>query len=269
MESLTQWVDSAPLLLVGVLASLAASLGTGLGALPVFAIRRVSARSQDVLMSVAAGIMLAATAYSLVQPALHEAEVAGASAIGAAARVGLSMLLGAAVILFIHQHAPHEHFIKGPDTRAVDAHRLRQVWLFVIAITLHNFPEGLSVGVGFGGEQASNGLLLTSAIFIQNMPEGFVVALALLSQGYTRSKAVLIACATGLVETFGGLFGATVVTLASAVLPWGLGFAAGAMLFVVSHEIIPETHRGGYESHATFGLIAGFAGMLLLTAVFV
>lgn len=263
-----QWVETAPLLLVGVVASLAASLGTGLGALPVFAIRQVSTRSQDVLMSVAAGIMLAATAYSLVQPALHEAEIAGAGAVGAAARVGLSMLLGATVILLIHHHAPHEHFIKGPDTRAVDAHRLRQVWLFVIAITLHNFPEGLSVGVGFGGERASNGLLLTAAIFIQNMPEGFVVALALLGQGYTRGRAVLIACATGLVETFGGLVGATVVTLASAVLPWGLGFAAGAMLFVVSHEIIPETHRGGYESHATFGLIAGFAGMLLLTAAF-
>lgn len=266
MEALRSWIETAPILLVGVLASLAASFGTGLGALPVVAIQRVSVRAQDLLMSVAAGVMLAATAYSLVEPGLEEAARQTGSGFGGAAVISLAVLAGAAVILFIHRHAPHEHFIKGFDNPGVDPTRLREVWLFVIAITLHNFPEGLSVGVGFGGGRVENGMALTSAIFLQNLPEGFVVALALLGQGYTRSRAVLIACGTGLVETVGGLVGATAVSLADALLPWGLGFAGGAMLFVISHEIIPETHRNGHEADATFGLIAGFVGMLLLEA---
>lgn len=265
MEALRLWMDSASPLVVGALASFAASLGTSVGALPVFGIPRASARTQDILMSIAAGIMLAATVYSLVEPALVESQAQGAGAVSAALQVGLSVLLGAVVILFIHHHAPHEHFIKPRDTDA-DPTRIRQVWLFVIAITLHNFPEGMAVGVGFGGEGVDNGLVLTAAIFAQNLPEGFVVALALVGLGYSRSSAVGIACLTGVVETVGGLFGATVVSIAAVVLPWGLGFAGGAMLFVISHEIIPETHRHGHESHATFGLIAGFVGMLVLNA---
>lgn len=268
MDELQNWIVEAPLLLVGILASLAASLGTSVGALPVFGIRRVSALAQDLLMSIAAGVMLAASAYSLVEPGLAEATRQTGGPLTGAGVIGVSLMIGAAAILFIHRHAPHEHFIKPSDNPAIDATRLRQVWLFVIAITLHNFPEGLSVGVGFGGGQVENGLALTTAIFIQNLPEGFVVALALVSQGYTRRRAFAIACATGFVETFGGLVGALAISLASAILPWALGFAGGAMLFVISHEIIPETHRKGYEAHATLGLIGGFAGMLLLTAAF-
>src|SRR5690606_31309329 len=247
---------------------LAASLGTSVGALPVFAIRRVSALAQDILMSVAAGIMLAATAFSLVEPGQVEATRQTGSALGGAAVISASLMVGALGVLFIHRHAPHEHFIKPSDSPAVDATRLRQVWLFVIAITLHNFPEGLSVGVGFGRGQGDNGLALPTAISLQNLPEGFVVALALVAHGYSASRAFAIACATGFVESFGGLVGAVAISLASAVLPWGLGFAGGAMLFVISHEIIPETHRNGYEAHATIGLIGGFAGMLLLAAAF-
>lgn len=268
MDALRTWIAEAPLLLVGIVASLAASLGTSVGALPVFGIRRVSALAEDLLMSIAAGLMLAASAYSLVEPGVSEATHQTGSPLAGAALIGVSLLIGAASILFIHRHAPHEHFIKPSDNPAVDATRLRQAWLFVIAITLHNFPEGLSVGVGFGGGHVDSGLALTTAIFIQNLPEGFVVALALVSQGYTRPRAFAIACATGFVETFGGLIGALAVSLASAILPWALGFAGGAMLFVISHEIIPETHRKGHEAHATLGLIGGFAGMLLLAAAF-
>lgn len=268
MDELKTWIAVAPILLVGTLASLAASVGTGVGALPVFAVRRVSALAQDILMSVAAGIMLAATAFSLVEPGLAEATRQTGSPLGGAALIGASLLIGASAILLIHRHAPHEHFIKPSDNPAVDATRLRQVWLFVIAITLHNFPEGLSVGVGFGGGQVDNGLALTLAIFLQNLPEGFVVALALVSQGYAQRRAIAIACATGLVESFGGLVGAFAISLAAAALPWALGFAGGAMLFVISHEIIPETHRNGHEAHATLGLIGGFVAMLLLAAAF-
>lgn len=255
------------MLLVGVVASAAASLGTGMGALPVLAIQRIAARTQDLLMSTAAGIMLAATAFSLVVPGIEEGTRRFGTEVAGTAAVGLSMIAGAAIILFIHKHLPHEHLVKGRDTDA-DPHGLRRVWLFVIAITLHNFPEGLSVGVGFGGGNVGNGIALTTAIFIQNMPEGFVVALALLGQGYGRLHAVGIGCATGLVETVGGFVGAAAISLADAVLPFGLGFAAGAMLFVVSHEIIPETHRNGYEVLATFGVLAGFVAMLMLGAAF-
>lgn len=268
MDELKDWIAGAPLLLVGIVASVTASLGTTVGALPVLAIRRVSARAQDLLMSVAAGVMLAAAAFSLVEPGLAEATRQIGSPLAGAAVIAASLMLGATTILFIHRHAPHEHFIKPSDNPAADATRLRQVWLFVIAITLHNFPEGLSVGVGFGGGQVDNGLALTTAIFVQNLPEGFVVALALAAHGYARWRAFAIACATGFVEAFGGIVGALAISLASAILPWALGFAGGAMLFVVSHEIIPETHRNGHEAHATLGLIGGFAGMLLLAAAF-
>lgn len=265
MPALQHWLTTAPILLVGVVASFAASLGTSAGALPVFAVRGLSNRAQDLLLSTAAGIMLAATAFSLVRPGLALAAADTHSAVGGALVIGVAALAGAVVVSLVHRYAPHEHFMRGPAHRN-DPGRLRQVWLFVIALTLHNFPEGLAVGVGFGGGNVTNGLALTSAIFLQNMPEGFVVALALRGLGYSRARSVGIACATGVVETFGGLFGALAVSLATTALPWGLGFAAGAMLFVISHEIIPGTHRDGYETQATFGLLAGFLLMLVVGA---
>lgn len=264
LDALREWLESAPVLWVGVLASFAASLGTSAGALPVYLFRRVPTRTENVLMSASAGVMLAAAVYSLVLPALEAA--GGTGSVGAALRVGASIIAGAAVILLIHHRVPHEHFIKPHDTFAPDPARWRKVWLFVIAITLHNFPEGMAVGVGFGGGQVDNGLALTAAIFVQNLPEGFIVALALVTLGYSRTRAFAIAGGTGIVESVGGLFGATVVSLAHAMLPWALGFAAGAMLFVISHEIIPETHRKGHEAHATIGLLVGFALMLVLDA---
>lgn len=258
-------LESLTPLLVGVLASFMASLGTGLGALPVLAVNRVSQRAQDVLLSVAAGIMLAAASFSLIEPGLAAAvEQTGARPLGTLF-MGLSIAGGALLILALHRYAPHEHLLtarRGPHQSA----KLRRVWLLVIALTLHNFPEGMAVGVGFGGA-AHGDMALGSGIFIQNMPEGFVVALALLAQGYGRGRAVLIACATGLAETVGGLIGAGAVTLVQSALPWGMGFAGGAMLFVVSHEIVPETHRNGFETEATFGLVAGFVGMMILDSL--
>jgi len=259
----TSW-SSLPVFTLGLGASLAASLGTGLGALPVFAIARVSQRARDVLQSVAAGLMLSATVLSLVAPGveagtrLYDSPVLGALAVGAA------VLLGAVAVLLIHRRAPHEHFLAGREGPLTV--QLERTWLFVIAITLHNFPEGMAVGVGFGGGDVANGVALAVAIFIQNLPEGFVVAVGLLAAGYRRRFAAFTAFATGLVETVGGLVGASAVAAAAAVLPWAMGFAAGAMLFVISHEIIPETHRNGHETQATFGLVGGFVAMVVLEA---
>lgn len=254
---------SGQLFLLGALASVGASLGTAFGALPVLILRRVSPRTQDVLQSVAAGIMLAATAFSLVLPGLEAARGQYGAVLPATLVVTGGIVLGALAVHVIHRHAPHLHFQGGPE--GPPARRLGQVWLFVVAITLHNFPEGMAVGVGFGGGLES-GTTLGLAIFLQNLPEGFLVALGLYAAGYHRGRAVLVSCATGLVETVGGLLGAGAIAVAAAALPWAMGIAAGAMLFVISHEIVPETHRNGYEVEATFGLVGGFALMLLLTA---
>jgi zinc transporter, ZIP family len=259
------YLSNLPVFVLGLGASAAASLGTGAGALPVFALGRVSQRSQDVLQSLAAGIMLAATVISLVMPGVQAGARQHGSQVAGALIVAVAVLVGALAILMVHRHAPHEHFLAGRSGPA--ATRLRRTWLFVIAITLHNFPEGMAVGVGFGGGDIGNGLALSSAIFVQNLPEGFLVALGLLTAGYRKPFSIFASFATGLVETAGGLVGAAAVATAVAVLPWAMGFAAGAMLFVISHEIVPETHRNGFETEASFGLVVGFVAMVVLNAL--
>jgi len=256
------------IILIGFLASLAAGLATGVGALPALVIRRVSGRAQDAMLGFAAGVMLAASFFSLILPALAAAEDHGASETGAVLVVIGGLLLGVAVVWTINETLPHEHFITGPDGKATASASLRRIWLFVLAITLHNFPEGLAVGVGFGGNDIANGTTLAIGIGLQNLPEGMAVAVALLGQGYSRARAFRVALFTGLVEPLGGLIGIAAVTVAQPLLPWGLAFAAGAMIFVISHEIIPETHRRGYQNYGTFGLIIGLVVMMFLDVVF-
>jgi ZIP family zinc transporter len=204
------------------------------------------------MLGFAAGVMLAATAFSLLIPAIEDG--------GAWVAVG-GLLLGALVLHLIDRFVPHEHFIRGHEG---PSSRLRKIWLFVIAITIHNFPEGLAVGVGFGGGALGPAIALAIGIGLQNMPEGLAVALPLVGEGYSRRRALLYATLTGLVEPIGGLLGVSLVMLAEPLLPWGLAFAAGAMLFVISDEIIPESHRNGHERLATFGVMIGFAVMMLL-----
>lgn len=176
--------------------------------------------------------------------------------------VGAALLIGGAVLWLLNRHAPHEHFIKARDS--AQSQRLSQVWLFVIAITLHNLPEGLAVGVSFGGGDMAAGTQMAVAIGTQNMPEGLAVAAALIALDHARAQAVLIALGTGLVEAVGGLLGVAAAAWSEPLLPWGLGFAAGAMLFVINHEIVPETHRQGHESLATWGVLTGLVLMMLL-----
>lgn len=261
--SLESYLATLPVFALGVGASAAASMGTGLGALPVLSIRRVSQRAQDVLQSIAAGIMLAATMSSLVLPGVEAGARLFGTRLAGALVIAAATFIGAATVLAVHRHVPHEHFRTG---REGPLSNLRRTWLFVIAIALHNFPEGMAVGVGFGGGNVGNGLALSTAIFVQNVPEGLIVALGLVAAGYRSEFAVAISLATGFVETAGGLVGAAAVSTAAVVLPWAMGFAAGAMLFVVSHEMIPETHRNGHETEATFGLIGGFVTMVILNA---
>ena len=259
---LTRYLQAHPLVAEAGLAGLVAALATAVGTLPVVFAQRLSQRTEDTLFGFGAGVMLAACSFSLIIPGLAAARGAGAGSWGAGGILGASILLGAATLLAMERLVPHEHFIKGVEGQS--AHVLRRTWLFVFAIALHNLPEGLAIGVGYAGNEGLRANALATGIAIQDVPEGLVVAVALLAAGYSRAFAVGLGMASGLVEPIGAVIGAAVVGYSAALLPWGLGFAAGAMLFVISHEIIPESHRKGHEAFATGGLMIGFVLMMML-----
>jgi ZIP family zinc transporter len=239
-----------------------AALATALGTLPVLLSQQFSQRSYDTMLGFGAGVMLAASSFSLVIPGLAAAEAQGASGWGAGGIVGAGIVLGALLLLAIDRAVPHEHFVKGLE--GPQARTLRRVWLFVLAIVLHNLPEGLAIGVAFAGTDRVGAAALTTGISIQDVPEGMVVALALRGIGYGRLGAVAIGVLSGLVEPVAAVFGAVLISVSAGMLPWGLAMAAGAMLYVISHEVIPESHRQGHEASATGGLILGFVVMMVL-----
>ena len=254
--------DLSPVLL-GFLASLGAGLMTGAGALPALFGREPSTRARDALLGFAAGVMLTASFFSLIVPALDAAARIYAEGPTPALIACGGILLGIGAVAGLNSVMPHEHFLSGREGPSL---ALRRIWLFILAITIHNLPEGLSVGVGFGSGEASSGWPLAIGIGLQNAPEGLAVAVALVGEGYARGRSVAIATLTGLIEPVGGFLGAAVVTLSEPLLPWALAFAAGAMLYVISHEIIPETHRRGFQTEATTGLSLGLVLMLFLDA---
>ncbi len=270
------------IVLYGLLASLLAGLATGFGALPCVVFRRISDRALDGMLGFAAGVMLAATSFSLIVPAIETGGAMDWFGLGldetgnvaiAVGMVVLGILAGGLFLDRSDKWIPHEHAVLGHEGPASS---LRKTWLFVLAITIHNFPEGLAVGVGYGGasflepgtaeyaQALGNGTSLAIGIGLQNLPEGLAVAVVLLRERYPLAKALFIALLTGLVEPVGGLVGAGVVTISQPFLPFAMAFAAGAMLFVIGDEIIPETHTHGYQRVATFGLLIGFAIMMAM-----
>ncbi|MFP4326591.1 MAG: ZIP family metal transporter [Paracoccaceae bacterium] len=249
-------------LLLGFLGSLIAGAMTAVGAVPVLFGRMPGRGFRDMSLGFAAGVMLAASFFSLILPALEAAEQDFGAGPMPALVACIAILVGMAAVHGLNEVLPHEHFRTGRE--GPDAAALRRVWLFIIAITIHNFPEGLAVGVGFGADGLEGGLALAVGIGLQNAPEGLAVAVALLGEGYGRARAFAIAGLTGMVEPLGGALGAGVIQIAEPLLPWGLAFAAGAMLYVISHEIIPETHRSGHQNKATLGLAVGLVVMLFL-----
>ena len=242
------------IILYGTLASLAAGLATFLGALPLIVIRRPSESLLNVMLGGAAGVMLAATAFSLVVPAIEA---------GGVLALAVGMLAGAGFVHLSDKLIPHEHF-GALGREGADPKKLRRIWLFVFAIAIHNFPEGLAVGVGFGTGDIAAGLTLAIAIGLQNIPEGMAVGAPLLRLGHTLKYALLVTLLTGLVEPVGGFIGASLVTVAEPLLGYFLGFAAGAMLWVISAEIIPETHAKERAHGATYGVVVGFIIMAAL-----
>jgi len=250
---------------IAFLASFIAGNATALGSLSVLFIRRLSKSLEDILLSTAAGIMLAASVFSLILPGIDYAKTLLGNEVLAVLVVILGIGLGATLLWSLHHIVPHEHLHMGRE--GPEAARMKRIWLFVFAITLHNLPEGISVGVGMMQQDLAAGGALALGIGLQNIPEGLAVSVALLTVGYRRLTAIGVGIASGMVEPVGGLFGAVAVWLAQPLLPLFLGTAAGAMLFVISDEIIPETHRRDEHSHVTFALLGGFALMMFLDVV--
>ena len=247
---------------LAVLGGLSGFGATALGAIAAIALRDIAARTQDIMLGFAAGMMLAASSFSLILPGIEAARELSGSPLLAAGIVVLGLGLGVALMIGLDRFVPHEHTESG--RRGPQVERINRVWLFVLAITLHNLPEGMAIGVSFANGDMQVGLPLTTAIAIQDIPEGLAVALALRVTGISALRAAMIAIASGLMEPIGAVVGLGISSSFALGYPIALGLAAGAMIFVVSHEVIPETHRNGHETPATLGLMLGFGVMMFL-----
>ncbi len=253
---------TSPGLHLAMWGGMAGFTATALGALPALIWRSLPQKLEDSLLGLAAGMMLAASAFSLLLPGLAAGtDLFGSKFLGAGIVV-FGMMLGVLLMLGLDAFTPHEHDKTGPCGPGYE--RCGRIWLFVFAIALHNLPEGMAIGVSFSQADMRVGLPLTTAIALQDIPEGLAVALALRGAGFAPGVSVLAAALSGLLEPLGALLGVGLSSGLAFAYPTGLGLAAGAMIFVVSHEVIPETHRNGHQTPATLGLMAGFAVMMVL-----
>jgi ZIP family zinc transporter len=244
------------------LGGLSGFAATAVGAVVAIALRDIASRTQDIMLGFAAGMMLAASSFSLILPGIEAARELSGNSLLAASIVVLGLALGVALMIGLDRFVPHEHEKSG--RRGPEVKRINRVWLFVLAITLHNLPEGMAIGVSFATGDLQVGIPLTTAIAIQDIPEGLAVAVALRVTGISALRAALIAVGSGLIEPFGALVGLGISSAFALGYPIAMGLAAGAMIFVVSHEVIPETHRNGHETLATLGLMLGFGVMTFL-----
>ncbi|MGX9569082.1 ZIP family metal transporter [Pseudomonas viciae] len=255
------WLDLEPKLLRALQGGSLCALGTALGAVPVLVIRRMPQAVSDSLLGFGAGVMLAATAFSLIVPGITAAEQLGLTPWAASGLISFGILLGAFGLYLVDRKvsASPERLVAAPG-RPIIAPR---IWLFVFAIVAHNIPEGMAVGVSAGGGMPDADSL-AMGIALQDVPEGLVIALVLAAAGMSRIKAFMIGAASGLVEPLFALLCAWLVSLAEMLLPLGLALAAGAMLLVVTHEVIPESRRNGHDKLASLGLLVGFCLMMVM-----
>jgi ZIP family zinc transporter len=251
---------------------LLAALATAAGSLPVLFARPIPRHWEDSLLGFGAGVMLAASVFSLALPALAAADAQGHGRTGAALLVATGIVLGALALLLLERVLPEtlaappraDTLADGRADTLADARAGRRAVLFVAAIALHNLPEGLAIGAAFAGDDQAGARSLAIGISVQDIPEGFVVAMALWAVGYGRLMAALIGALSGLSEPVAALVGVVLTGSTPGALPWGLSFAAGAMLCVICHEVIPESHRNGHARWATCGLMLGFVLMMVL-----
>ena len=240
-----------------LLTALGVGGATVIGALAGFLFRNLSHKFSDLVLSFAAGVMLSAAILGLILPSL---EYGGRWSILITVA---GIFAGAFCLNLIDKVVPHLHKLVGSDIEAHNNANLSKVLLFVTAIAIHNLPEGIAAGVSFGSGNTSEALLIAGGIALQNIPEGMVIIGPMLAAGVSPKRTLLCAMATGLVEVVGTLIGYFAVSVASAILPFALAFAGGTMLYVISDEMIPETHAHGSQRGATYSLLAGFCLMLI------
>lgn len=238
------------------------ALGVGgatlLGTIIGFIFKKISHRFSDIVLSFAAGIMLAAAVLGLILPSLDYGGQYGILI------TVVGIFAGAVCINVLDKAVPHLHKLAGAD---IEAHpnnqNVSKVLLFITAIAIHNLPEGIAAGVSFGTDDPSSAILIAGGIALQNIPEGMVIIGPMLAVGISQKRTFLLAALTGVVEVIGTLIGYFAVSVASAILPFALAFAGGTMLYVISDEMIPETHAHGSERGATYSLLIGFCAMLI------
>ena len=227
------------------------------GSLMGFVFKDISHRFSDIVLSFAAGVMLSAAILGLILPSV---EYGGK---GGLIITVIGIFAGAFCLNLIDKVVPHLHKLAGSDIEAHNNANLNKVLLFVTAIAIHNLPEGIAAGVSFGSDNLSQALMIAGGIALQNIPEGMVIIGPMLNAGVAPKKTFFCAMLTGLVEVVGTLIGYFAVNVASAILPFALAFAGGTMLYVVSDEMIPETHAHGSQRGATYALLIGFCVMLV------
>ncbi len=241
-----------------LLTALGVGGATVIGAIIGFIFKNISHKFSDIVLSFAAGVMLAAAVVGLILPSLEYGDSWGLVITVA------GIFAGALCLNLVDKLVPHLHKLMGSEIEEHNNANLNKVLLFVFAIAIHNLPEGIAAGVGFGSGDVSQALIIAGGIALQNIPEGMVIIAPMLAAGISKKKTLISALITGLVEVVGTLIGYFAVSLASAILPFALAFAGGTMLYVISDEMIPETHAHGGERGATYALLVGFCLMLVM-----
>jgi zinc transporter, ZIP family len=238
-----------------LIGSFLSAFATGLGAVPILFMKHVSHKWKDILLAFAAGIMMTAAMMSLVPESLKN---------GSVFVLAIGMALGVVALTVLEGNIPHIHIEDSSVKIQID----QKAMLIIAAITLHNIPEGLSVGVSYSGDEGELGNLVALAIGLQNAPEGFLVALFLANQNINRFIALLIATMTGAIEIVTSILGYLLTNYFDGLVPYGLAFASGAMLFIIYKELIPESHGDGHERVATYSFIVGIIFMITLIQYF-
>ena len=245
-----------------LLTALGVGGATVIGALIGFLFKNISHKFSDIVLSFAAGVMLCAAILGLIVPSFEHGEKYG-TGVAILLTVG-GIFVGAVALNLIDKLVPHLHKLAGGD---IESHKnnpgLSKVMLFVTAIAIHNLPEGIAAGVSFGSGSTAEALIIAGGIALQNIPEGMVIIGPMLANGVSKKRTFCLAMITGLIEVIGTFIGYFAVSVASAVLPFALAFAGGTMLYVISDEMIPETHAHGEERGATYALLVGFCIMLV------
>ena len=241
-----------------ILTALGVGGATVIGALLGFIFKNITHKFSDIVLSFAAGVMLSASVFGLILPSLDYGGEWGILI------TVVGIFVGALCLNGIDKTVPHLHKLIGADNEEHKNKEFSKVLLFVMAIAIHNLPEGIAAGVGFGSGNNAQALIIAGSIALQNIPEGMVIIGPMLATGVSKKRTFLIASITGLVEVLGTFIGYFAVSIASVILPFALAFAGGTMLYVISDEMIPETHAHGEQRGATYALLVGFCLMLAM-----